>query len=136
MMMSGWDNSLNRRKSERIDVAYTFTYSVEEPYDLRISLGVPDNIEVLMLNLSDLGMAIITKDDLPVGAKLILKFNLINLNLSGEGRFRHIEITGEVTSNIIYSRINHRIGICFSKISDEDRAAIGEFVRLNRIPSQ
>ncbi|MFA5199436.1 MAG: PilZ domain-containing protein [Candidatus Omnitrophota bacterium] len=134
--MSEWNNSLNRRRSERIDVAYTFTYSVEEPYDLRISLGVPDNVEVLMLNLSDLGMAIITKDDLPVGAKLILKFNLINLNLSGEDRFRHIEIAGEVTSNIVSALTNHRIGICFSKISDADRAAIGEFVKLSRIPSQ
>lgn len=134
--MEAWGNSLNRRRSERKDVAYTFTYSVEEPYDLRISLGVADNVEVLMLNLSDLGMAIVTKDDLPVGAKLILKFNLMNLNLTGDERFRRIEIAGEVTSNIILPDTSHRIGVCFNKISEEDKVAIGEFVRLSKISSQ
>ncbi len=134
--MEAWGNSLNRRKSERTFIPYTFTYSVEEPYDLRISLGVADDVEVLMLNLSDLGLAIVTNDNLPIGAKLLLKFNLMNLNLTGEERFRRIEISGEVTSNVIFSNASHRIGISFNKISEEDKAAIGEFVKLRKIPSQ
>jgi c-di-GMP-binding flagellar brake protein YcgR len=96
-------------------------------------MTLADNLDVLMLDLSDLGMAIVTKDNLPVGAKLLLKFNLMNLKLSGEERLRRLEIKGEVASNVMFPDTSHRIGICFNKVSEEDKAAIGEFVRLNKI---
>ena len=134
--MESQGNGLNRRRSERKNVAYTFTYSIEEPYDLRVKIGIADDRDVLMLNLSDLGMAIITKDDLPVGAKLLLEFNLMNLNLKGEERFKHIKVSGEVMSNIILPNADHRIVICFTKISEEDKIAIGEFVKFSNIASQ
>ena len=134
--MESQGNGLNRRRSERKNVAYTFTYSIEEPYDLRVKIGIADDRDVLMLNLSDLCMAIITKDDLPVGAKLLLEFNLMNLNLKGEERFKHIKVSGEVMSNIILPNADHRIGICFTKISEEDKIAIGEFVKFSNIASQ
>ena len=66
----------NRRRSPRIDVAFTLVYSVENPYSLRISLGLNDEVDAVMVNLSDLGMAIITNYDIPRGAQLYIKFNL------------------------------------------------------------
>jgi len=132
--MATADKGSNRRKSERKDVGYTFTYSVDGSYDLRMNLGaVEDDIGALMLNLSDLGVAIVTNHDFPIGTKLILKFNLMNLNLTGEARFRHIKANGEVTYSNIFSGLNYRIGVCFNEISEKDKEAIREFVKLSKI---
>ncbi|MCX5669046.1 MAG: PilZ domain-containing protein [Candidatus Omnitrophica bacterium] len=136
--MEGKAEGQNRRKSERIDVAFTLVYSVKKPYSLRISLGLIDDIDALMINLSDLGMAIITKHDIPLGTELYIKFNIIDLCLTGDERWRHMEITGDVVSNIILpdvsNRVSHRIGICFINISSENKIAISDFVKRNMFP--
>ena len=110
-------------------------YSVEKPYTLRISLGFADDIEAIMLNLSDLGMAIIASHNLPPGTLLYIKFNIIDLTMQGEARRRHMEITGEVATSIIMPDRNYRIGIRFDKISDENKLAISNFVKRNKFPS-
>ncbi len=117
-----------RRQSERMDVAFTLTYSLEKSYTLHISLGLVDNVEAVMVNLSDLGMAIITNYDIPRGAQLYIKFNLINMRLSGDDRWRFMRITGEAVSNVTLADENHRVGIRFNKISKEDKEAISNFV--------
>lgn len=126
----------NRRKSERIDVAFTLVYSVEKPYALRISLGLVEDVDALMMNLSDLGMAIITKHDLPLDTRLYIKFNIIDLRLAADERWRHMEITGSVVSNVnlpveANQLASHRIGICFINISSADKMAISNFVKRN-----
>ena len=121
----------NRRKSDRTDVAFTLVYSVEKPYALRISLGLVDDIDALMINLSDIGMAIISKHDLPLSTELYIKFNIIDLHLAGDNRRKHMEITGEVASNVALPDLSHRIGIRFTKITREDQVAISDFVKRN-----
>jgi len=123
------------RKSERIGAAFNLTYSVEKPYALRVSLGVADGIEAIMLDLSELGMAIITKYDLPIGTQLHVKFNIIDLHLTGEERRRHMELPADIVSNVFIPKSSHRIGVRFSRISDEDRRAIRDFVKRNKFPS-
>ena len=125
-----------RRRSERIDAAFTLSYSVEKPFTLRISLGVAEDIDAIMLNLSDLGMAIITKYDIPPETQLYLKFNIIDLRLTGEDRRKHMEMTAETVSNVIIPKASHRIGIRFDTISEEDKDAIRNFVKRNKIPSR
>jgi len=132
--MADGQEGRERRKSERIDVAFTLTYSVEKSYTLHISLGLVDNVEAVMVNLSDLGMAIITNYDIPRGAQLYIKFNLINMRLSGDERWRFMKITGEAVSNVRLPDENHRIGIRFNKISAEDKSAISSFVLCNKFP--
>ena len=126
----------NRRKSERLDTAFTLIYRVEKPLILRIQMGFTNDIDALMLDLSDLGMAIITKHDLPTEAQLDIKLNIIDLRLSGDERRRHMEITGNVASNVTLADKSHRIGICFTKVSDEDKVAISGFIKRNMFPSQ
>ena len=126
----------NRRRSERMDVAFTLTYSIEKPYTLRISLGLVDSVEAVMVNLSDLGMAVITNYDISAGAQLYIKFNLINMRLSGDERWRFMKITGEAVSNILLPDESHRIGIRFDKIPEEDRVAIRNFVLCNKFPHE
>ncbi len=121
-----------RRRSERIDASFTLIYSVENPYSLRISLGLSDDIDAIMLNLSELGMAIITKHDLPVGTKLYIKFSIIDLRLEGEERRKHMEMAAQTVSNILMPKSTHRIGIRFDRISEENKRAINNFVKRNK----
>ena len=125
----------NRRRSQRIDAAFTLVYSVEKPYSLRINLGLNDQIDAVMVNLSDLGMAIITKYDIPLDTELSIKFNIIDLRLAPDQRWRKMKITAKVTSNITLPEENHhlshRIGMCFIDISSEDKIAISDFVKRN-----
>ena len=138
--MEGEAKGQNRRRSERIDVAFTLVYNIGKPYSLHISLGLVDDIGALMINLSDLGMAIKTKHNLPLGTKLYIKFNIIDLRLTGDERWRHMEINAEVTSNDILPDVSHsisyRIGMCFNNISNEDKIAISDFVKRNILPLQ
>ena len=131
-------NEENRRKSARIDAAFTLVYSVDKPYSLRISLGLMDEVNALMLNLSDSGMAIITKHDIPLATALSIKFNIIDLRLAGDERWRKMEIIAEVISNVKSteqgSRASHRIGLRFVNISNSDKQAISDFVKRNVLP--
>jgi c-di-GMP-binding flagellar brake protein YcgR len=122
----------NRRSAERREVAFTLNYGVEKPYALRVNLGLNDNLDALMLNLSDSGVAMITGVDLPQGAQLRIKFNFRNLFLSGQERSRHMEIAGEVVSHAELSNGNYRIGVSFNKISDVDKEAIKNFIKRSK----
>ncbi|MCX5696009.1 MAG: PilZ domain-containing protein [Candidatus Omnitrophica bacterium] len=123
-----------RRKSERIDAAFTLIYNVEKPYALSVSFGLADEKDALMVNLSDLGVAIITKHNIPVGTQLHIKFNIIDLHLTGEERIRRMDLIGETVSNTAIKDISHRIGIRFDKILEVDKAAIRDFLKRNKFP--
>lgn len=123
-----------RRKSNRLDVAFTLIYSVEKPLSLRIHLGVADDINAFMVNLSDLGMALVTSQDIPLLAQLYIKFDLIDLRLEGEERRQHIEMTGEVVSNVICADGSYRLGIRFDNLSDHDKIMLNNFVKRNSLP--
>jgi len=125
-------NGQNHRKSARSEAAFTLNYSIEKPFELRISLGLPDETGALMRDLSDSGAAIITKYDIPLGTQLRVKFNLMNLRLVGEKRLRRMELIAEVVSNSVMLDESYRIGISFDRISEEDKAAIRDFVNKDR----
>ncbi len=122
----------NRRKFERLDTTFTLTYRIEKPLALSIELGLTADIDALMLNLSDSGMAIITRHDLPGRAQLLLKLNIIDLRLQGDERYRHMEIGGETVSNVSLPDASHKIGIRFNRISDADKLIITNFVKRNK----
>ncbi|MDD5477047.1 MAG: PilZ domain-containing protein [Candidatus Omnitrophica bacterium] len=130
--MENGKNGQNHRKSARTEAAFTLSYSIEKPFELRITLGLPDETGALMRDLSDLGAAIITKYDIPLGTLLRVKFNLMNLRLVGEKRLRRIEVIAQVMSNSVMPDESHRIGIRFDKISEEDKAAIRDFVQKDK----
>ncbi len=132
MGMEKGKNGQNHRKSARTEAAFTLNYSIEKPFELRVTLGLPDETGALMRDLSDLGAAIITKYDIPLGTFLRVKFNLMNLRLFGEKRMRRIELIAEVVSNSVMPDESHRIGIRFDKISEEDKAAIRDFVQKDK----
>jgi len=125
----------DKRKSERLNSAFTLTFTVEKPVSLRFEVGWDSDLDAVMVDLSDLGMAVITKHDLPVGTQLHSKFNIIDFHLEGDERWQHMEVNGEVVHNVRLSNVSHKIGIRFGQISDKDRLLISNFVKRNKISS-
>lgn len=122
----------NRRRAERREVAFTLNYGVEKPYSLRVNLGLTDDLDALMLDLSDSGVAMITGVDLPQGTQLHIKFNFRNLFLTGQERSRRMDIIGEVVSHADLGNGDYRIGICFNQISEADKEAIRVFIKRSK----
>ena len=125
----------NKRKSERLDVAFTAIFQVEKPINLRFQMGWDTDVDALMTNISDLGMSIISRHDLAVGTELHIKFNIVDFHLTGEERWQHMEAEGTIVYNIPLSDVNHKIGIRFDRISAADKSLISNFVKRNRISS-
>lgn len=127
--MENNQDGINRRRSQRQKAAFMLTYGVDSPYALRVSLGMNDDLNALMLDLSDSGVAMATGVELPIGAQLHINFNFRNLSLSGQDRSRNMEIAGTVVSRADLKGGDYRVGICFSKISDEDQEAIRDYIK-------
>ncbi|MEK7308818.1 MAG: PilZ domain-containing protein [Nitrospirota bacterium] len=122
----------NRRQFQRLDTTFTLTYQIEKPLALSIELGISGDIDALMLNLSDSGTAIITRHDLPLGAQLSLKLNIIDLGLEGDERYRRMEIGGETVSSVSLPDASHKIGIRFNLISEANKLIISNYVKRNK----
>ena len=46
-----------------------------------------------------------------------------------DNRFRTMDMVGEVRNSIPFEEKEYRVGILFTQIADEDKDAIGEFVK-------
>jgi len=77
-------------------------------------------------------MAISTDHNIPLRTILALKFTLINLHAEGEGRAKSMNITGEVCNSIMLERNEYRLGVNFTRIREEDKDAIAEFIKIAR----
>ena len=119
-----------RRKSKRLKATFILTYQVDKPLSLRIIMGWDREVVGLMLDLSEEGMAVSTDCDIPVSTIIAMKFTLINLALDGEERTKSMKITGEVKSNILLDKNEHRLGIHFIRIGQKDKDAITNFVKV------
>ena len=122
-----------RRKSNRLKASFILTYQVNQPLSLRMTVGWDSDIVALMLDLSQEGMAISTDYDLSVATVLLMKFTLINLEAEGDERVKAMKITGEVKSNILLDKNEHRLGIQFTQINENDKFAIANFVKMASI---
>jgi c-di-GMP-binding flagellar brake protein YcgR len=88
------------------------------------------SLYALMIDLSESGMAIETKYNLPVKSVLFIKFTLINHLIDDDDqRFRSMDMVGEVRNSVPFEEKEYRVGILFTQIAEEDKTAIKEFVK-------
>lgn len=120
---------IERRQHKRLNVDFTVIYQVDKPLTVKISIGWNKVIEALMLDLSEGGMAILTEYNIPKSTVLLMKFTLINLAFIGEKRIKSMNITGEVCYNVSEKK-EHRLGIRFTEIKQDDKLAIADFVKF------
>lgn len=118
-----------RRKSRRLNATFVLAYQINHPLNLRMTVGWDNQVPAIMLDLSQEGMAISTDYDIPVGTILSMKFTLINLDAYGDERVESMKIIGEVRSNLLKARKEHRLGIKFTQIDEEDKIAIARFLK-------
>ena len=120
-----------RRKHRRLKVSFIIIYQINKPAHVLMLIGGRE-IDALMLDLSEVGMAILTNYSVPIKTSLLIKFTFINVDAVLEDeRVRSMEITGEVRNSSPEGRDEYRLGISFIKIAEKDKAAIANFVKTS-----
>ena len=121
----------DRRKHRRLKVNFIIIYQVNKPVHVLMLIGGRE-IDALMLDLSEVGMAILTNYNIPVTTSLLIKFTFINVDTVLEDeRVRSMEIIGEVRNSSPEGRDEYRLGISFIKIAEKDKVAIANFVKMS-----
>ncbi|MCM8781725.1 MAG: PilZ domain-containing protein [Candidatus Omnitrophica bacterium] len=119
-----------RRRFKRLKVDFILVYRVREPIEAIMLVGNKE-INAVMLDLCEDGMAIRTNYDIPVGTNLIIRFTLINPYFIDDYRgVRKMEIIGDVVNNTLLKERDYRLGIHFTRIARADRVAITDFIRF------
>jgi c-di-GMP-binding flagellar brake protein YcgR len=117
-----------RRRGDRVRADFTLTYSIRRPSLLNIAIG-EKQLEGVMLDLSENGMAIQTAKNVPVKKKVRMHFTLVNpVATSMDDRIKEMQISGEVKYNRILEPGKYRLGICFVKITKKDKDIIADYV--------
>lgn len=118
-----------RRRFKRVNVNFTLIYRVDAFLSAQIAIEGNTDIDALMLDLSQVGLALLTNYSIPQETNMILKFTLINFSSDIERRTMKMDAVGKVVSNIKIKEGEYRIGINFIQITQEDKDVIDEFVR-------
>ena len=115
-----------RRKTPRVKIDFFVIYRVNRPTETNMWIGNRE-VDSRMIDLSEIGMAILTNYDIPASTVLAIKFNLMDLYSERGEKIRTIEIIGEVRYNKLLESNQHRLGISFTQIAEEDKRAILNF---------
>ncbi|UCD15801.1 MAG: PilZ domain-containing protein [Candidatus Omnitrophota bacterium] len=119
--------NLNKRKFERVKARFVVSCNMDRSLEMHMWVGNRE-IDALMLDLSQEGMAILAKYDIPKATVLSIKFTLINVN-ADEDRVRSMEIVGRVRYSISSEKKEYKLGISFIRISKRNKEAIANFVK-------
>lgn len=120
-----------RRKSKRIRACFTVIYKLSKQIEIKMWIGGKE-VSAIMIDLSQDGMAILSENDIPKSTTLSIKFTLINEFKKKENQLRPIEMEGEVRYNNFLKEKAYRLGIAFTKIKEEDKFEIADFVNTTK----
>ena len=127
-MSRGYWGGDDRRRFQRLKMNLAVFYKIESP-EYACDITQDQEIEATMLDLSSGGMAFLTRYNIPVWARLLLKFYLFKSDDTGMVSFSDpVELIGEVRSNIMLNYNEYRVGICFKAIHNESKTVVSDFV--------
>lgn len=127
-MESGYSGS-ERRKSERVRVNITVAYQIEKPISIKMLVG-EEEVEATIVDISEGGLAILTKHDLPIDTLLLVEFMLIRIDKETNFKYyESIKIKGEVKSSVLLAEDKYRLGVSFKNLEEESKFKIAAFVR-------
>jgi c-di-GMP-binding flagellar brake protein YcgR len=127
-MVEGFGGA-ERRRFKRLKVDFSVTYLVRQPPEVLMRVGGKE-IETVMLDLSEEGMAIKTGTDIPLETDLAMSFMLVYAYKTYENVMQDMKIEGRVVNRVKLGNNEFRLGIHFTKISDHDRNMIADFVKI------
>jgi c-di-GMP-binding flagellar brake protein YcgR len=113
-----------RRKCRRVKQGYVLMYKMASGVKTR-AFPAEAAYNGMMLDLSEDGMAFLTHQKIPLATCLVNKFILVNdLMTQQDNRFRPIEAEGKVCYQLCGQRGMYRVGLQFTRLSDDDRGFI------------
>ena len=90
----------DKRKFKRAKINFIITYRIHKPLETRVKFG-GEEFHALLLDLSEGGIAISAKQNIPVSTVLLVKLILVDYSTSDKGdRFKERDVIGEVRNNI------------------------------------
>jgi c-di-GMP-binding flagellar brake protein YcgR len=116
------------RRFTRIRVNLTVVYRIDRPTKVRLIVGHKD-IRATMIDLSEGGISLLTDSNIPVGSALMMKFTLFKLEKDDVSFYGPMEILGEVRYNLHLGGREHRLGIFFKRIAEQDKKEVLSFVQ-------
>lgn len=108
-------SGMERRNYKRVRMNCTVIYRINEPPVSRFVMRGKD-IEAKMVDIGQGGMAMVTSLDIPVSTVLSMRFALLNVDREVVKFSGPLEATGEVRSNALLEKNEHRLGIYFTEM--------------------
>lgn len=122
-------SGVEKRQFKRARVSLTVVYRANAPLSVRM-LTADKEIQATMVDLSESGMALLTNYSIPEFTVLLMRFTLFKVNKEDVSFYGPVSITGEVRYNTVIDKELYRVGICFTKIEEQDRHEIADFVKI------
>jgi c-di-GMP-binding flagellar brake protein YcgR len=123
----GW-GGVERRQFKRAPLSFIITFHIYEPTRVRIMAG-GEQYYGMMMDISEHGIAIKTKCDIPVKTSILIRMVLVNLSVRNPSKqLQESEAMGQVRNNVLIDNKLRRLGIQFVRIKEKDRAIIRNFV--------
>lgn len=122
-----------RRQRRRVRAKFIVTCKLDKSKEFIMWVG-NRKVEALMLDLSELGMAVLAEHNIPKNTVLEISFTLMNYyaNQGQQHRAMTMEISGVVQNNTAAGMREYRLGIGFQGLSKEKKEAIANFVKLTQ----
>ncbi len=115
---------VERRKFKRLQVSLSVLCRVMWPWDL-IERTQGSEFETEASDISLLGMALLSRQNFPVGTKLFLKVIIFEFNGQSDVRFHEAVILyGRIRSIGVLSDGRFRLGMCFEDMDAFKKRAI------------
>ena len=134
--MEGQLSGSERRKAERVRVNITVAYQIEKPISIKMLIG-EEEVEATIVDISEGGLAILTKHDLPMETLLVVEFMLIRSEKETSFKYyESVKIKGEVKSSIVLAEDKYRLGVAFKGLGEESKFKIAAFVKKGIIPKE
>jgi c-di-GMP-binding flagellar brake protein YcgR len=119
-----------RRKFKREKAHFTINYRIAQPPEVIMDVGKRE-IEAVMLDISEGGMALITTCEVPKGTRMNLRWTLIDPRAQTDDRIRDFRVEAEVRHCVRVREDEFRLGLSFIGFGEGDRRAVGQFIEHN-----
>jgi len=118
-----------KRRYRRVEFKALLHSLIHRPADVSIKI-IGNDTKVVMLDLSEDGMAIESSYFVPIGTIPLIKFDLLTKDKNNNVAMRKIIVEGRIANKEMLKEKGYRLGIQFMKISSEDKAIISGFVKV------
>ena len=118
-----------RRKHKRASDIFIVTYRLRSPFEVDLRMGDKEYAAVA-LDIGQGGVGVDVGQEIPVGAEVRLKFEMVNALAVSQRNQRHkFELDGQSRYCRSAQKNSFRVGILFGGVSAEESEFISEYVK-------